>query len=118
MFPFFPTLTVKAPKIEQKVQKTAKKEEAGIPRVTARVSNADDKAVMYVNGQEAIKILAENITAQRDGSSSLANLFGGGVKSGLEGILETTKGTPMESTLEKLIKDLEDMKDKRSTKKK
>lgn len=46
----------KAPKVEEKVQKTAKKEEAGIPRVTARVSNADDKAVMYVNGQEAINI--------------------------------------------------------------
>ncbi len=43
-------------KTDEKAQQNAKKEEPKIPHVMARVSNADDKAVMYVNGQEAISV--------------------------------------------------------------
>lgn len=46
----------KTPKTDEKAQQNAKKEEPKIPHVMARVSNADDKAVMYVNGQEAISV--------------------------------------------------------------
>ena len=44
----------KAPKVDARGNE--KKREAKTPYVTACVSNADDKAVMYVNGQEAISV--------------------------------------------------------------
>ena len=47
----------KVSKAEHKIQERAKKEETKIPHVNrARVSNADDKAAMYVNGKEVVSV--------------------------------------------------------------
>jgi hypothetical protein len=66
------------------------------------------EALVATNGVELTKILAENLTAQRDGSG-LSNIFSGSVKGGLDGILEAVKGTPLESKIEGILKDYNDL---------
>ena len=66
------------------------------------------EALVATNGVELTKILAENLTAQRDGSG-LSNIFSGSVKGGLDGILEAVKGTPLESKIGGILKDYNDL---------
>ena len=72
------------------------------------------EAMIASNGVEVTRILAENLTAQRDSASGLASLFGGGVSSGLEGMLATVKGTPLEGKLQGIIDKVNEMQEKRS----
>lgn len=73
------------------------------------------EAMISSNSNELTKILAENITAQRDNNTGLSSLINGSLKSGLEGILETVAGTPHE---EKLLGVIEAYKNMQKNKKK
>lgn len=71
------------------------------------------EAMTTSNSNELTKILAANITAQRD-NNGLASVLNGSLKGGLKGILETVAGTPLEGKIQGVIDAYEKMQKKKN----
>ena len=69
------------------------------------------EALTASQGVELTRVLAENLTAQREGNP-LRDLFAGGVKGGLEGILSSIAGTPLEAKLTSILDNYKDLSKK------